>query len=72
MNKSLLVVLISLFVLSASAHSIDEVMKAYKNDKCIAGELETIKPRISAKVAELKEVRPILFRTRRTSSPKLS
>ena len=55
MNKSLLAVLIALFVMSVSAHSIDEAMKAYKNDKCIAGEVDTFKPQISAKIAQLKE-----------------
>ena len=46
MSKSLLVVLIALFVMSATAHSIDEIKKAYRSDKCIVDELDSLKPQM--------------------------
>ncbi|MGC4046678.1 MAG: hypothetical protein QM758_23040 [Armatimonas sp.] len=72
MNKSLLAVLVALFVMSATAHSLDEVKKAFLNDKCIADELTIVKPQIEAKVAQLKLVTPPLPRTRRTWLPRPS
>jgi hypothetical protein len=54
MSKSLFVVLIALFVLSASAHSIDEIKNLYKNDQCVTGELDLIRPMIQEKITVLK------------------
>lgn len=54
MSKSLFVVLIALFVLSATAHSIDEMKKVFGNDQCISGELDILKPQIEEKIATLK------------------
>lgn len=72
MSKSLFVVLVALFVMSATAHSIDEMMKAYKNDKCIVDELSILRPQLESQVAQLKLVSPCSFRTRRISLPRLS
>ena len=72
MSKSLLVVLIAIFVLGATAHSMDEAMKAYKNDKCVAAEIDTFKPQISAKIAQLKEVLRLLFRITEMLLPRLN
>lgn len=65
MSKSLFVVLIALFVMSATAHSVDEMMKSFRNDKCISNEIDSVKPMIEEKIAALKMVIQKLFRTRR-------
>ena len=55
MSKSLFVVLIALFVLSATAHSIDEIKKVFGNDKCISEELDVLRPQIQEKISILKD-----------------
>lgn len=72
MNKSLFLVLIALFVMSATAHSVDEMKKAFRNDKCISNQIDSVKPMIDEKVAALKLVILCLFRTKRTLLPKLN
>ena len=72
MNKSLLIVLIALFVMSATAHSVDEIKKAFRSDKCISDEIDALKPKIEEKIAKLKVVIRPLFRTRKTLLPRLN
>jgi hypothetical protein len=54
MSKSLFVILIALFVLSASASSLDQIKNIYQNDKCVTDELDLIKPMIQEKITILK------------------
>ena len=70
MSKILFTVLFAALVMSSAAHSIDEAMKAFKNDKCLVDELSVLKPQMEEQVALLKEVYILLFRIKKTSLPR--
>ena len=72
MSKILFTVLFAVLIMSSAAHSIDEAMKAYKNDKCLNDELSVLRPKMEEQVAQLKLVHIILFRTKKTLLLKLN
>lgn len=71
MSRSLALLLLALTVCTV-AHPFDDVKSIIKSDECTVKGLETIKPKIEAKIRQIKEVRINLYRIKRTSLLKLS